>query len=80
MKKNRKMLVVFALLGLVVGSIVTQVVQDVEAVQFLTKSVTFQWAPRADLDVIRYAFDIHLKLNLMNVLGVFAGVWIQKKI
>lgn len=80
MKKNNKMLLLFAAVGVIVGSIVTSVLQDVESIQFLTKSVAFNWSPSADLNVIRYAIDIDFNVSLMHVLGVVAAVWVYRKV
>jgi hypothetical protein len=80
MKKNNKILIAFAAVGIIVGTIATNALADVTAIQFLTKAVEFGWAPSADLGVIRYDFDIHFKLNLMNIVGLALGIWVYKKI
>jgi hypothetical protein len=80
MRKNNKLMILFAAIGVIVGSIVTNALADVTAIQFLTKAMELGWSPAADLNVLRYSFDFHFKVNLLNVAGLVLGIWVYKKI
>ncbi len=80
MKKNNLTLVIFLLIGLLAGTIVSQLLLPFESVSFLTKSAAFSWEPKADLQLIKYDFKIQVKLNLTSLLGLAAAFWIYRKL
>lgn len=79
MKKSNWLLVFFVLLGLVAGMIVTELLQPVSGLSFLTKSVDLTWQPKADWHVVKYDLFIQFKLNLLSFIGVAAAIWIYRK-
>jgi hypothetical protein len=80
MKKNNWVLLLFLLIGLLTGSLLSQALQDVQALSFLTKSTSIAWEPSADLDVIQYDFKIRFKLSLLSVAGLIAAFWLYRRL
>lgn len=80
MKKNTFTLILILIVGLVAGSLVGQLLSSVPALSFLTVSKELSWQPKADLLVLRYDLDLHIRLNLIGILGLAAAVWIYRKL
>ncbi|WP_438444329.1 DUF4321 domain-containing protein [Gorillibacterium sp. sgz5001074] len=80
MKKNTFTLIVFILLGLLAGSIVSQLLSSVEEVSFLTKSTAIEWHPKADLQILKYDLYFQVKLNLISLIGLVCAIWIYRKL
>jgi hypothetical protein len=80
MKKNSFILIIFLLLGLLTGSILSELLSGVHFLSFLTKSKEISWQPRADLNVLKYDFYFQVKLNLVSIIGLIAAFWIYRKI
>ncbi|WP_159881152.1 DUF4321 domain-containing protein [Paenibacillus puerhi] len=80
MKKNTITLLLLLLIGLVAGTLVGQFLSSYSALSFLTKSVELSWQPKADLLVIRYDLDFHIRLNLISIAGLAAGFWVFRRI
>lgn len=80
MKKNTWTLLLFLLIGLIAGTIVSQLLAPVPSLSFLTKSADISWHPKADLQIIKYDFYIQVKLNLISILGLICSIWIYRKL
>ncbi|ANE47165.1 membrane protein [Paenibacillus swuensis] len=80
MKKNTLTLIIFILLGLLLGSIAAHVLSGVKQLSFLTESTMISWQPRANLDVISYDLKLQVKLSVMSILGLVASIWIYRKL
>lgn len=80
LRKNNFILVIFLLIGLLAGSIIGDLLNNVEALSFLTKSSDITWEPRADLSFLKYDLYFQVKLNLISILGLVAAFWIYRKI
>lgn len=80
MKKNTFTLIVFILLGLLAGSIISQLLQSVEEIAFLTKSTSIDWHPKADLQILKYDLYFQVKLNLISLIGLVGAIWIYRKL
>lgn len=80
MRKSKRNLVLTGFLGLLAGSILLHMLDGISSLALLTKSVTMAWSPAADLDVLRYQFDIHIKLSVLHVIGVLGALWVYKKV
>lgn len=80
MKKNTFTLIVILIVGLIAGSLIGQLLSAVPALAFLTKAVELSWQPKADLLVLRYDLDFHIRLNLISIVGLIAAVWIYRKL
>ncbi|TVY11900.1 DUF4321 domain-containing protein [Paenibacillus cremeus] len=80
MKKNTFTLILMLLIGLVAGTLIGQLLSPVPALSFLVKAVELSWQPKADLLVIRYDLNLHIKLNLIGILGLAAGFWLYRRL
>lgn len=80
MKKNNLTLIILILLGLFAGLIATMLLEPVQSLSVLTKSVELNWQPKADLKVITYDIQIAFKLNLLCVIGVIGGYILYRKL
>jgi hypothetical protein len=79
MKKNTLTLILFILLGLLAGSIISQLLEPVEGISFLTKSSDISWHPKADLQILKYDLYFQVKLNLISLIGLICAIWIYRK-
>jgi len=79
MKKNTFVFILFLIIGLVVGIILGELLAPVKALWFLTKSVPISWAPKADLQVLKYDLFIEVKLNLCAIFGVVAAFFVYRR-
>ncbi|WP_081505090.1 DUF4321 domain-containing protein [Paenibacillus senegalensis] len=58
----------------------TQLLAQVQALHFLTRSADIIWQPKADLQVVKYDFSIEIKLNLISLVAIIAAIWIHRKL
>lgn len=79
MKKGYGLLALFLLIGLLTGSLVAHLLGDIESLAFLTKSMTVSWSPEANLDFLKYDFNIQVKISLLSILGLVAAIWVHRK-
>ncbi|WP_199618536.1 DUF4321 domain-containing protein [Paenibacillus alkalitolerans] len=79
MKKNNLTLIVVLLAGLLTGTILAELLSDVPALSFLTKSAEIRWEPKADLQVVRYDLKFAVRLNLASVLGLAGAFLVYRK-
>lgn len=79
MKKNNFTLFLFILIGLLAGTIVGQLLAPVNGLSFLAKSAELSWQPKADLQVIKYDLNLHIRLNVLSLLGIVGGVWLYRR-
>lgn len=80
MKKNGLTLVLFLLLGLVAASIVSGLLESVDAAAFFLRTTSVSWNPAADLNFIKYNISIQIKLNILSLMGLAAAVWLYRKL
>ncbi|RAV21985.1 DUF4321 domain-containing protein [Paenibacillus contaminans] len=80
MKKSNWTLLLFIVIGLIAGAIITQLLADVPGISFLTKSAEISWHPKADLQVIRYDLLLEIRLNLISIIMLIAAIWIYRKL
>lgn len=80
MKKNTLTLIVFLLVGLIAGAIVTQLLAPVPALSFLTRSAEIVWEPKADLQILKYDVVLEIRLNLISIVAIAAAIWIHRKL
>lgn len=80
MRKNNATLFLFVLIGLLAGSIAAQLLSGVPYLDFLTKSTQIEWAPRADLQIVKYDLHFWIKINLASILGMIAALWVYRKL
>jgi hypothetical protein len=79
MKKTNLTLIIFILLGLLIGSILAELLIPVSSLAFLTKSTLLEWHPKADLKVLKYDLYFQVKLNLISVIGAIGAIWIYRR-
>lgn len=80
MKKNNWILVLFLLIGMLTGSLLAHVLQDISVLSFLTQAKDISWEPKADLDILKYDLKIQVKLSLLSVVGLVAGFWLYRRL
>ncbi|MCL6456475.1 MAG: DUF4321 domain-containing protein [Gorillibacterium sp.] len=80
MKKSNLALVLFIVLGLVTGLILTELLADVKGISFLTKSAQMTWHPKADFHVLKYDIDMTIRLNQLCIASMAAAFWIYRKV
>jgi hypothetical protein len=80
MKKNTLTLILFIVLGLLAGSIISQLLDPVKELAFLTRSADISWHPKADLQILKYDLYFQVKLNLISLLGLICAIWIYRKL
>ncbi|WP_213412944.1 DUF4321 domain-containing protein [Xylanibacillus composti] len=80
MKKNTFTLLFFLAIGLLVATIISELLTPVRALSFLTKSAAITWEPKANFQVIQYDLYIQVKLNLISIFGLIAAFWFYRKL
>ncbi|AIQ14087.1 DUF4321 domain-containing protein [Paenibacillus durus] len=78
-KRNIGMLLLYLILGWLVGAWAAKLLQPVKALSFLTKSTLIKWSPQADLDIISYDVTIQLKLCMLSLIGIIIAVWLYRR-
>ena len=80
MKKNRWLLVLFVVIGLVAGSLVARSLEQVPALDFLTDTMPLVWSPAADLAVVAFDLTIRFNISLLSILGVVLAIWLYRRL
>jgi hypothetical protein len=79
MKKNFWMLLLFIVIGLLTGALVSRWLAPVPGLSFLTKTSEVRWSPSADLLVFSYDFTLRIDLSLLSIIGVILAIWVYRK-
>ncbi|MFC5650079.1 DUF4321 domain-containing protein [Paenibacillus solisilvae] len=79
MKKNFWMLLLFIVIGLLTGALVSRWLAPVSGLSFLTKTSEVTWKPSADLLVFSYNITLRIDLSLLSMIGVILAIWIYRK-
>jgi hypothetical protein len=80
MKKNNFTLLIFLFLGLFAGLIGSMLIDSLDTLSILTKSIDLSWQPKADFHVIKYDIQLALKLDLMCLIGILGGYFLYRKL
>ena len=80
MKRNTLTLIVFLIVGLLLGSLAGELLSSVRGLEFLAKTSEIRWEPAADLKVIRYDLVFEIRLNLISILGLIAAYILYRKL
>lgn len=80
MKKNGWTLLLFIILGLLTGALVTRWLEKVPGLSFLTNTTQVNWSPAADLYVLSYDLTLKLELSILSILGLVAAIWLYRKL
>ncbi|GAB6929352.1 hypothetical protein JCM10914A_33350 [Paenibacillus sp. JCM 10914] len=79
MKKSKGMLILFLLLGWLLGTWLAKALEPIKALSFLTAQAPIRWSPRADFDIISYDINLELKVCLLGLLGIVAAIWLYRR-
>ncbi|RXZ84901.1 DUF4321 domain-containing protein [Paenibacillaceae bacterium] len=79
MKKNRWLLLLFIVLGLAGGALVSRWLQNFPALSFLTQTSELSWSPAADLIVISYDLTLSVEISLVSIVFALLAVWLYRK-
>lgn len=79
MKKNGWILLLFIVIGLLAGTLVSRWLTPVPGLSFLTTTSEVLWSPAADLLVFSYDLTIRLKVSLLSIIGLIAAIWLYRK-
>ncbi|WP_243734907.1 DUF4321 domain-containing protein [Paenibacillus turpanensis] len=80
MKKNTITFVVVILLGLLTGTILSELLAPVPALSFLTKYAEIEWQPRANFNFLAYDLHFLVRINLIGLVCLAAAFWIYRKL
>ncbi|WP_090573494.1 DUF4321 domain-containing protein [Paenibacillus sp. OV219] len=80
MKKNFWVFLLFLLIGLLTGALLSRWLSEVPGLSFLTKTTTIKWAPAADLLVLSYNFSLRIEISLLSIAGLIAAIWVYRKL
>lgn len=73
------LLFLYLFLGMLAGSLIAHLLSPVGAVSFLTKSLELTWHPQGNFDFLKYELAITVKISLLSLLGMFAGIWLYRR-
>ena len=79
MKKSKWVLVLYVILGLLAGSLVSYWLDAVPGLSFLTNAINLDWQPQFDLHVISFSMSLGIKISLMSIIGACIALWLYKK-
>lgn len=79
MKHRYVLLFLHLFLGLIAGSLAAKLLSPVKALAFLTESLTLTWQPKGNFDFFKYELAITVKISLLSLLGMIAGIWIYRR-
>ncbi|PZD94114.1 DUF4321 domain-containing protein [Paenibacillus sambharensis] len=80
MRKNAWILVLFIIIGLVAGALVSRWLVGIPVLSFLTETAQLVWSPAADLVVFSFDFTLRLDISLISIIGVIIAVWLYRKL
>lgn len=79
MRKNGWLLALFVLIGLIGGSLLSDLLAPVAWLSWLTSTISLSWEPRADLNFITYDIQFGFYFSLMTFIGFVLAIWVYKK-
>ena len=81
-EKNIWLLVLFILCGIVIGSLIGEVVSQVEALWWIGYGQTFGLTAPLTLDmgVISLTFAMTLKINIASIIGLGIALFLYRKL
>ncbi|TCS79057.1 DUF4321 domain-containing protein [Tepidibacillus fermentans] len=77
-KKQTSILILLLVIGLILGSLLGEIFAD--TLPFLAKSQQIVWHPQGDFNILKYDFNIQVKLNIASILGLALAFWIYRKL
>ena len=79
MKKSKWVLLLYVVLGLLAGSLVSYWLDAVPGLSFLTKAISLDWNPSFDLHIISFSLNLGVSISLMSIIGACIALWLYKK-
>lgn len=79
MKKNVWILLLFILIGILAGALVSRWLEPVPGLAFLTQASEVAWSPAADLLVLSYDLTIRIEISLLSIIGLIIAIWLYRK-
>ncbi|BBH19248.1 hypothetical protein Back11_05930 [Paenibacillus baekrokdamisoli] len=79
MKKNFWILLLFIVIGLLTGALVSRWLAPVPGLAFLTQTSKVVWSPAADFLVFSYDFTLRIDLSLLSIIGLILAIWLYRK-
>ena len=76
--KQTAVLILLLVIGLIFGSILGDLLSN--TLPFIAKSQQISWHPQGDFQILKYDFNIQVKLNLATIIGLALAYWIYRKI
>ncbi|GFN33634.1 DUF4321 domain-containing protein [Paenibacillus xylaniclasticus] len=80
MKKNGWTLLLFIVLGLLTGALVTRWLKKAPGLSFLTDTTSVNWSSAVNLYVVSYDITIRLELGILSIAGLVAAIWLYRKL
>lgn len=81
-EKNIWILLVFILAGLVIGGLLGELASKVDFLWWLSYGQTFGLSNplELDLNLIKIAFGMQLKINIASIIGMAMAIFIYRKV
>jgi hypothetical protein len=79
MKKNGWFLLIFIIIGLLGGALVSRWLAPVSGISFLTKPIEATWSPAIDLYVLSFNLSLHLQISMFSLIGAALAIWLYRK-
>ena len=79
MRKNGWVLVLFVVLGLVAGTLVSHWLGQVPGLSFLTRPLEVSWSPAFDIVAVSFSMTLQISLTLLSIAGAFMAIWLYRK-
>ena len=80
MRKNGLVLLLFVILGLVAGTLISRWLQEVPGLSFLTRPLEVFWSPSFDFVAISFDMRLGISLTLLSIAGAIAAIWLYRKL
>lgn len=78
MKKSFWRTVLFLFVGAILGTLAGQLLAH--QVPFLSRTVSTEWHPQADLSVLRFSLDVVVRVNWLTLVGVVVAWFVVRKV
>lgn len=79
MRRNNLTLILFVFIGLLAGTIIGELLSQISALAFLTKSTGITLEPKVNLQAFKFDLYLEFRLNLITILGIATALWLYRK-
>ncbi|MCU6711088.1 DUF4321 domain-containing protein [Paenibacillus sp. J5C_2022] len=80
MKKSGWTLLLFVILGLLAGALLSHWLESVPGTAFLTKPIEATISPAIDLYVLDFAMNLDIRISLLSIIGAVIAIWLYRKL